>query len=149
MNVRVTFDKSTQKTNLWLRHALVQLDWSDPQRADTAMRAVLHALRDRLPLAEVVQLGAQMPTFIRGMYYEGWNPAHTPLKNRKKEAFLQQIRDGFKPRSDVDAEFVARAMIRLLLLHISAGEMDEIRNALPADIRRCWPSPIIAIGKAC
>jgi uncharacterized protein (DUF2267 family) len=148
MSVIGTFDKSAQKTNLWLRHTLKQLDWTDPQRAYTALRAVLHALRDRLPLAEVVQLGAQMPTFIRGMYYEGWNPARTPVKNRKKEAFLDQIRQSFKARADIDPEQVARAIIRLLIHHVSDGEMSEIKNSLPPDLRKYWPTPILLVGKA-
>src|ERR1041385_6771438 len=65
------FDRSSQKTNVWLRDALIQLDWTDRQRGYAALRGVLHALRDRLPLAEIAQLGAQLPTFIRGIYYRG------------------------------------------------------------------------------
>ena len=134
------FDRSAQKTNIWLRDVMTHLDWTDSQRAYTAMRAVLHALRDRLPLAEVAHLGAEMPTFIRGMYFEGWSPAHTPMKDRSKEAFLAQIQSAFKPRADVDAADVARSIIRLLLAHVSAGEMEQIRNALPHEIRQFWPT---------
>ncbi len=148
MSTLGTFDKSSQKTNLWLRDAMVQLDWADPKRAYAAMRSVLHALRDRLPLMETVQLGAQMPTFIRGMYYEGWNPARTPFKNRKTQAFLDQITDCFKPRADIDPEHVARAIIRVLLAHVSEGEMNEIRNAVPSNIRKYWPTPLLAVRRA-
>src|SRR4051812_38422229 len=147
MSAIETFDKSAQKTNRWLRQAGKQLHWEDPHNAYTALRAVLHALRDRLPLSEVVQLGAQFPTFIRGMYYEGWTPGRTIVKNRKKEAFLDQIKESFKARTVVDPEHVAKAIIRLLLAHVSEGEMTEVRNALPADIRTFWPTPIFAVRK--
>jgi uncharacterized protein (DUF2267 family) len=139
MTAKRHFDRSAQKTNLWLRDAKTCLDWTDSQRAYTALRAVLHALRDRLPLAEVAHLGAELPTFIRGMYFEGWTPAHAPLNDRRKEEFLAEIQSAFKPRADVDATHVARAIIRLLLAHISAGEMEQIRNAVPHDIRQFWP----------
>ena len=140
-----SLDKSSQKTNIWVRDALIQLDWTDSQRGYAALRAVLHALRDRLPVAEIVQLGAQLPTFIRGVYYEGWNPAHTPVKNRKKEAFLDQILSVFTRRADVEAEQVARAIIRVLLYHVSKGEMDQIRNALPHEIRQYFPAHDIVL----
>jgi len=103
------------------------------------LRAVLHAVRDHLPHAEMAQLAAELPTFIRGVYYEGWNPVHTPARERGREAFLGQIRDAFRPRADVDPEQVARAIIRLLLDHVSHGEMEQVRNSLPHDIREFWP----------
>ena len=143
-----SFDRSSQKTNIWLRDSLIHLDWTDSHRAYTALRAVLHALRDRLPLAEIVQLGAQFPTYIRGVYYEGWNPAHTPVKDRNKEAFLGQIQAEFQPRADVDAEDVARAIIRVLFYHVSAGEMEQVRNALPHEIRQFWPAHRITLRDA-
>jgi len=42
----------------------------DERRAYNALRAVLHALRDRLTTEEIAQFGAQLPTFVRGVYYE-------------------------------------------------------------------------------
>jgi uncharacterized protein (DUF2267 family) len=133
-------DKTIQKTNFWLRQSLTELDWSDVGRGFTALRAVLHALRDHLPTAEIVQLGAQMPTFIRGVYYEGWNPAKTPSRDHGKTAFLRQIEACFGPRAEVDAEHVARSIIRVLLKQISAGEMDQVRSALPQEVRHYWPT---------
>ena len=64
-------DRTVQKTNVWLRDARGELDWTSSQRAYLAMRAVLHAVRDRLSVEEIAQLGAQLPIFVRGIYYEG------------------------------------------------------------------------------
>jgi uncharacterized protein (DUF2267 family) len=142
MTAVASIDRSLQKTNVWLREALAQLDWLDSHRAYTALRAVLHAIRDRLPLNEAVQLGAQFPTFLRGVFYEGWNPAHTPLKDRSRELFLTQIQHAFQPNSDIDADQVARAIIRVLLNHVSAGEMEQVRMSLPHEIRELWPKMV-------
>ncbi|MFI8891646.1 DUF2267 domain-containing protein [Streptomyces paradoxus] len=35
---------------------------------------MLHPLRDRLPVETAVQFGAQLPTLVRGVYYDGWRP---------------------------------------------------------------------------
>ena len=135
-------DRTVQKTNVWLRDALYELDWVSMQRSLLALRSVLHALRDRLTVVEVAQLGAQLPIFIRGIYYEGWNPAQTPVKGRKKETFLFQIRSAFAHtrNPDVDAAHVARAIFRVLSKHISEGELEQVKNLLPYEIRDLWPA---------
>jgi len=57
----------------------------------------LHATRDRLPVEEVAQLGAQLPMLLRGSYYEGWVPARAPLKERRREQFLARIEEELRP----------------------------------------------------
>ena len=140
MNAVPVLDRTIQKTHVWLRDALCELDWVSQQRAYLAFRAVLQALRDRLTLQEMAQLGAQLPTFIRGVYYEGWNPSHTPLKNRKKEPFLAEVRKHFvhTRNPDIDPEHVVRAILRVLDKHISKGELDQVRSVLPHEIRELW-----------
>ena len=139
-------DRTIQKTNIWLRDALSELDWVSMQRAYLAMRAVLHALRDRLSVEEVAQLGAQLPIFIRGIYYEGWNPAHVGVKDRKREAFLAQVRNEFAHtrNPDVDAEHVSRAILRVVCKHVSEGEIEQIKHLLPHDLRSFWPKATAA-----
>jgi uncharacterized protein (DUF2267 family) len=74
------FDTTLQKTNHWLKELMRLLDWNDRQKAYLALRATLHALRDRLPLEETAQLGAQLPMLVRGFYYEGWDPGDKPVQ---------------------------------------------------------------------
>jgi uncharacterized protein (DUF2267 family) len=134
-------DRTIQKTNIWLRDALRELDWVSTQRAYLATRAVLHALRDRLGVEEVAQLGAQLPIFIRGVYYEGWIPTRVPGKSRKREAFLAQVRNEFAHtrNPDVDPEHVSRAILRVVCKHVSEGEIEQIKHLLPHDLRSFWP----------
>jgi uncharacterized protein (DUF2267 family) len=141
MSTLAIVDRSVQKTNVWLRDVNAELSWFTFQRGYLALRSVLHALRDRLTTPEVAQLGAQLPTFIRGVYYEGWNPARTPVKSRGKELFLRQIRAEFAhtKNPDVDAEEIARAIFRVLAKHVSKGELDQVRALLPKEIREFWP----------
>jgi uncharacterized protein (DUF2267 family) len=62
------FDRTVQKTNSWLKNLMDELDWQDRQEAYAALRVTLQALRDRLTVEEVAQLGAQLPMLIRGFY---------------------------------------------------------------------------------
>jgi uncharacterized protein (DUF2267 family) len=136
-------DRSIQKTSIWLKDAGRELNWRDERKAYKALRAVLHALRDRITVEETVQLGAQLPTFIRGFYYEGWSLRGKPLRDRNKYGFLSEIQKAFGKTDNpaVDATHVARAIFRLLNEKISQGEIDDILSVLPAPLREFWPAP--------
>ncbi len=62
------FSSTLQKTHIWLKDLMEELWWDDQHRAYLALRATLHALRDRLTVDEAVHLGAQLPIIIRGFY---------------------------------------------------------------------------------
>src|SRR5919204_6184474 len=71
------FDKTLQTTNIWLNEIMDDLG-PDRKIAYRALRAVLHALRDRLTVDEAAQLGAQLPLMIRGLFFDMWHPAGKP-----------------------------------------------------------------------
>jgi uncharacterized protein (DUF2267 family) len=133
------FDTTVQKTNSWLRELMQLMEWQDRHMAYRALRVTLHSLRDRLTIDEVAQLGAQLPMLIRGIYYEGWDPSHKPLKARHKQDFLFRIEDEFIHDAPIDAEETARGVFRLLESRISEGEIEDIRNILPAELSELWP----------
>jgi len=141
MSTLTILDRNIQKTNVWLRDVNAELSWFTFQRGYLALKAVLHALRDRLTTAEVAQLSAQLPIFIRGVYYEGWNPARTAIKSRGKELFLRQVREGFShsQNPDIDPEAITRAIFRVLSKHISKGEQEHIKHLLSHELRDLWP----------
>jgi uncharacterized protein (DUF2267 family) len=133
------FDTTVHKTNAWLNDLMRELGWQDKQKAYLALRAVLHALRDRLTVEEVAQLGAQLPMLIRGFYYEGWDPTGKPSKIRQREQFLSRIGQQFKGDNSVDPEQVARAVFTVLAKRISEGEIEDVKHVLPEEIRDLWP----------
>ena len=132
------FDSTVHTTNLWLNEIMDRLVTDDHQRAYHALRAVLHALRDRLPVNHAAALGAQLPMLVRGIYYEGWNPHRTPVKERKKADFLYHIRAAFPNDPDLDAEEVTRAVLYVLAKHVSKGEVESVKLTLPHEIRELW-----------
>lgn len=139
------FDSTIQTTNLWLNDVSDRLGWQDKQRAYHAMTAVLHALRDRLPVEQAVALGAQLPMMVRGFYYEGWHPAGKPIKERKKEEFLAHVAAAFPKDFTIDAEEVARVVFQVIAKHVSPGEVKHVKITLPAEIRSLWSEESHAI----
>ncbi|MDB6068505.1 MAG: hypothetical protein JWR26_4713 [Pedosphaera sp.] len=133
------FDTTVQKTNLWLKDLMEVLGWEQKQKAYDALRAVLHALRDRLTVDEAAQLGAQLPMLIRGIYYEGWDPNYKPERVRHKDQFLARIRQQFRGDDSIDPEQIARAVFTVLENRVSDGEIQDVESVLPAELKELWP----------
>jgi len=133
------FDTTVQKTNTWLNELMQELGLHDKHQAYLAMRATLHALRDRLTVDEAAQLAAQLPMLMRGFYYEGWDPSDKPLKERHKAQFLARIEQQYRGDDRIDAERVARAVFTMLANRVSAGEIEDVKNVVPAELRELWP----------
>jgi uncharacterized protein (DUF2267 family) len=128
-------DSTVQKTYRWLRDLGAELGGLGRRRSYQILRGVLHTLRDRLVVDEVAQLGAQLPMLVRGIYYEGWDPSHKPEKMSVEE-FLERVRREAMLDGDIQPEDAARAVVRLLYTHIERGEVDQVLDMLPRDIRR-------------
>lgn len=133
------FDQTLHTTYTWLKDLMEELRWDDRQRAYRALRATLHALRDRLTVEEAAHLGAQLPMLIRGVYYEGWHPASTPVKERQKAEFVAHVKDAFRREEDFDPERVVRGVFNMLARRITAGEIADIKHTLPPELRQLWP----------
>ena len=130
------FDTTVQKTNEVLKEIEGHYGWPKERREQSyeALRAVLHALRDRLTVQEAADLSAQLPMLIRGLFFEGWVPSRVPLK-MDRDDFLARIRHDFKFQvQDNDMERLTRVVLTALRHFISDGELKDIRSALPGDI---------------
>lgn len=132
-------ERTVHTTNAWLQELTEELGLEDRAQAYHVLRCVLHALRDRLSVAEAVDLGAQLPMLIRGMYYEGWTPNAKPVKERKREEFLAHISAALRKEPGTYPESVAWGVFKVIERHVSAGEIRDIQSILPAEIRSLWP----------
>jgi uncharacterized protein (DUF2267 family) len=131
------FDETVQKANTWLNE-ISQILGSDRRRAYQALRAVLHCLRDRLTIDEAAQLGDQLPMLVRGIYYEAWHPAGKPEKIRSREEFLVRVATHFA-NAPIEPADAVRAVFQVLEQHVSPGEIHDVIQELPQDIRAFWP----------
>jgi uncharacterized protein (DUF2267 family) len=134
-------DHAVQQAHIWINDVERKLDWKNKPRAYRVLKAVLHALRDHLQVNEAADLGAQLPTIVRGVYYEQWRPATTPLKDRHLESFLAMIDAAFRADPLDDTSEAATAVFALLSEKISAGEIADVRQSLPSALRALWPTP--------
>jgi uncharacterized protein (DUF2267 family) len=132
------FDETVHITNTWLHEITSRLGWDDRQKGYRVLRASLHALRDRMPVAEAAQFSAQLPILLRGIFFEGWRPSATPAKVHSVDEFLSGLRSAFSEDRDFDAEAAFREVISVMKFHISAGEMEDVRRTMPMEIKALW-----------
>lgn len=133
-------------THTWINDLDERLEWQNKPRAYRLLKSVLHALRDWLQLNEAVDLGAQLPALLRGIYYEQWRPAGTPVRTRSKTAFLARIDGDFHQDPLPNTEQAVMAVFELLSKKVTAGEIEHVRHALPDDLRTIWAEPYAAPG---
>ena len=138
------FDRTVQKTYGWLSELEDFLGADDPHKVYMTLRGVLHALRDRLTPEEAVELAAQLPMLVRGFYYEGWRPTSKPLRYRHKAEFLDQVSRETPWLKGEDLEHAVSRVFELLTSELGAeGEVAQVRNMLPADLRELWAQPAL------
>jgi len=133
-----TFDTTLQKTSVWLDEMMHHTHCGDRHRAYTELRAVLHALRDRLTTEEAANLGAQLPMLVRGFYYEGWHPSGKPLRYRSREEFLERVAEEIPNVRREDLVAITEAALAVLAHQLDPGEVEKARGQLPEGIRLLW-----------
>lgn len=136
----MNFEKHAAKGNEFLNRLAWHLN--DPQnkeRAGRILRSVLRALRNRLTLEESIQLMAQLPMVIKGLYVDGWTPhkSHTKIKTIEELAWEVVREDGTSAKVDfadvADALRAIEAVMKTMADYVSPGELHNIVAILPED----------------
>jgi uncharacterized protein (DUF2267 family) len=139
-------DHTVQVTHSWINDLDERLGWKNKSRSFRLLKSVLHALRDWLTINEAVDLAAQLPVLLRGAYYEQWRPSTVPVKKRSRADFLARVEHSFLADPLVDPAQAVMAVFELLSKKITKGEIDDVRHALPQDLRNLWPQPSLVAG---
>ena len=133
-----TIESTTKKTHEWIAR-IAETEHMEKQEAWKALRAVLQTVRDRLPVDIAVHFGAQLPMLIRGLYYEGWQPARAPIKLTLRE-FLDAIQKKIVAERVFDPVDVTRDILNVVANHVGGREMDKVKQSFPTDMQNLFPA---------
>ncbi len=133
--------RSLHETRTWLNDIADEMGFPDRQMAYHALRGVLFALRDLLVVEEALDLAAQLPALVRGIYFEGYKATGKPLTYRDRDEFLERVARELQPAGGANPDTATRAVFAVLNRHVSPGEVEEVRQMLPKAIRQLWPAP--------
>jgi len=134
-------NRTVEKTTQLRREVEVAYGWPPERRGQSfaALRAVLHAIRDRLTVHEAADFAGPLPMLVRGLYYEGWQPAKVPMKSSKHD-FLERIQETFNYAAEGGTELLVERVVLALSHHIPEGEWDDVRVMLPKDLADVLPT---------
>jgi len=139
MNNAPILDTSIQRAHEWLHDVGDGLGFDNEHSAYAALRATLHAVRDRLPVELVAHFGAGLPTMIRGIYYDGWHPSAARLKAAHAEDFRHSMQRELHGHNELqNTEQVALAVMGVMDERMEPGQIDHILDALPKQVRELW-----------
>jgi uncharacterized protein (DUF2267 family) len=127
--------RSTEQAHIWFNDVAEQIGDQDRVYACRALRAVLHSLRDRLTVDVAANFAAQLPTLIRGIYYEDWDPSRTPLPIHDLDAFLEHVAREGRMAGETEASVAVSAVARVLRAHVSSGVLEDVSAVLPDGFR--------------
>jgi len=131
------FDRTLETTHIWLNEIMADLG-PDRQIAWKVLSTVLHKLRDRLPIGLAAHLGAQLPLLVRGVYYDQFEPSRLPTECNSQEEFVAEVAEWLQDTRPVDPEAAVRSVFGVLSRHISEGQANKVREALPRGLRQSW-----------
>ena len=133
------FDETLQKTNIWLKDIMHELGRDNRRLAYRALRAVLHALRDRMTVEEAAHLSAELPMLVRGIFYEQYRPTDMPVKIRDQQEFLDYVNREIADATELTPQEAANAVFLCLNRHLNPGQARQARDMMHESIRRLWP----------
>jgi uncharacterized protein (DUF2267 family) len=133
------FSHAARQAQQWVNELAEDLGWSD-RRAYHLLKSALTTLREWLSPEEAADLSAQLPTLIRGIYFEGWDPAQSPAAERKKRDFVNRVERAFGYETDTDFDAAINAVFKLIDRHISQGESVQVRSSMKKSLRQLWPA---------
>jgi uncharacterized protein (DUF2267 family) len=127
------FGEAIGQAHSWVGEVANSLD-GDKGKAYRALKATMHALRDRLTVEAAAHFSAQLPLVIRGIFFEGWDPSKVPDKMHVDQ-FMERVRREASLDTIEEAEEAARAVVGVMWQHLTPGALDHLGAQLPVDLK--------------
>ncbi|WP_439154275.1 DUF2267 domain-containing protein [Yoonia sp.] len=135
------FERTVHEAHDWVNELSGRLGWTSERDVLRLLRTVLCNIRDHLPVNEMAQFSAQLPIVLRGMYFEGWQPKKTPVRERHAADFIAAVEDEVGDVLDYSGMQDIKAVFNVINARISRGEVEDVRANLPLELQDLWPAP--------
>jgi uncharacterized protein (DUF2267 family) len=138
---------ATQQVQAWLNDLSRRQPFENQEQAYSYLRAVLHAIRDRLTPEEVAHVGSQLPMIVRGFYFEGWRPVLAPNEFATRAELYDRVRESLgstQGPETLDVEEATGTVIDFLADHLDEGLLRHVTSQLPGNIATLFPVAVQA-----
>lgn len=129
------FEDNIKQATLLLQDVASELQTKDMNKAGRIFRAVLQALRDRMPVHDAIKFSSQLPIYWKGVYFDHYNLSNVPADIRTESEWVHHIRsknafaanNDFQQDDEISESF--RAVFRALEGHITDGQLQKVRES--------------------
>jgi uncharacterized protein (DUF2267 family) len=135
----LNFEAYAGEANHFINEVAIELG-TDRDRAARVTRAVLHALRDRLPPDDAIEFAQGLPMALKAVFIDQYDLSKAPVVIRSPKKFLEYIyhKDGLAAPADFeDKEAIIdglQAVFTVLQHHMSYGQVEQIKKMLNVEI---------------
>jgi uncharacterized protein (DUF2267 family) len=135
----LNFNKYASDGNRFVNDVANKLN-CDRSTAGRVTRAVLQAVRDRLPVDDAIEFAQGLPMALKGVFIDQYNISRTPVMIRHASDFINFVR--LKNRFSAVADFhspydvirAIHAVFFVLEKHMELGQVQQIKRVLPLEI---------------
>lgn len=133
-------DHAYENVTAWLKEVQNELGWDSLENTYSATKAVLQAIRDRLPVEEVIHLSAGLPLVMKGMLIDQYDFTEKPAKIFTQSLFLELVEEYYNPykRNQIHPEETVCAVIKVLNRRMGGGEMRKVAAIMPNEIKELF-----------
>lgn len=135
----LNFERYASEGNKFINEVANKLR-CDRSTAGRVTRAVLHALRDRLPANDAIQFAQGLPMALKGLFIDQYDISKTPVMIRHADDFINFIRlkNRFSAVADFHSPFdvirALNAVFYVLDKNMDKGQVQQIKQILPLEI---------------
>jgi uncharacterized protein (DUF2267 family) len=135
----MNFDEYASEGNRIINEVAKELN-TDRNSAARITRAVLHAVRDRLPADDAVEFAQGLPMALKGVFLDQYDISATPVVIRSRKKFIEFVRSKAGAAAEVifpDHISVAQglqAVFYVLEKNMSYGQVEQIKRMLNIEI---------------
>ncbi len=147
----INFDKYAQEGNAYINSLAQKLGHAEEKaRTGILVRAVLHALRDRITIAESFNLMAQLPAFLKAVYVDNWKYKEKPDSLRDRQDFLSRVEENQQMYGEQDFSWnkstgeLTGIVLESLHGYLTKGEIEDVMAQLPEDLEAYFRENLLA-----
>lgn len=138
----LNFEKYAHEGNSFMKTLAKNLGHPDEiGRCGIILRAVFHTLRERLSIGESLNLVAQLPMFLKGIFVDNWEYSEKPVDIRTKEEFYDEVeryQDQYGEQKfdwQISTAEIVDIVFSTLRKYVSEGEFDDIVTQMPKALK--------------
>ena len=124
------FAHTVEETEAWLEEVRQAAGFAHERQAYAALRAVLLAVRDQLSVADTARFAAQLPTLLRGMYFDAWHPGEAA----DEIPFAEAVRDRLSGQPDIPLDSAIHGVLTVVVRRLGSKNLMALGVPLPKDL---------------